>query len=419
MPFFTAVHILLLKFSSHLGILLGKIIIWSKKERIVDTKKLQTIYLNRSDRLGDAIISKPFLKLLAEYIRSSEIKARIVIISSKYNHFILADLADPTQNIFVEQEDKTIVEYESKVLNMLMKHIRFLWISIAFRIHHAGKRDESMLFVDFAGGGDLLTILKYKDLYNPIVAGPNIFWGSHVLDIAIDHSYVHYAHQNLIESYIEIIEKIFRFGGGFRNFVYDHIGEFYDYHSENLTEDICLFVGVKEFRNLTPKTWECIIRSVAASFPDQTITVLDDPSNILYETLKDISFPANVRVEKNTYKISEFVEKAKQFRFVVGIDGGGINMVRPFTNTLTIYTFAHHDVWSCFTGRLPYSETTGANDWQTGSATFPTGQTVAYTYKRSFWLPTFNITGNRALFDDFDEEGLLKIIRSSFKKTSS
>lgn len=79
--------------------------------------------------------------------------------------------------------------------------------------------------------------------------------GSHILDIALEHSYVHYSNVNLIESYIELIEKVFATQEAFRNFIYDHLGEFYEYDPKIEKSGICLFVGVKEFRNLPISTW--------------------------------------------------------------------------------------------------------------------------------------------------------------------
>gem|GEM_PF-4215368 len=37
-------------------------------------------------------------------------------------------------------------------------------------------------------------------------------------------------------------------------------------------------------------------------------------------------------------------------------------------------------------------------------------------HKESFWLPTFNIDGNREMFSDFDTRLFLNIIRKSLRK---
>lgn len=420
--FFLYSHLFLLKIMSHFGVFLGKCIVRMKPSRTVDFRNINTLYLNRSDRLGDAIISKPFIKLLIEWLRKNGCSAKIIIIASQYNRFVLGDLENDTNNIRVIEEEKNLDAYESKLWRMLLKHLNFLYRTLAFRWMHGNKRDEKALFLDLTGGGDLLSILKYKELYNPIVAGPNIFWGSHILDIAIDHSYVHYPHQNLIESYIEITEKVFALDGSFRDFVYDNIGAFFHYDTTIEKKGICLFVGVKEFRNLPIVTWRDIINKVAKAFPDEPITVLDDNTNLLYEVFSKETFASNVVVEKNNYKLSEFIERVSNFAFIAGIDGGGINMVRTLTNSCTIYTFAHHDVWCCFSGRNKYKEISGANGWQTGIANISKKgeeeikQKVGYMYKRSFWLPTFNIAGNREIFRDFDTSAFIGMIREMMGK---
>lgn len=321
-----------------------------KKPKTLDLRNIKTFYLNRSDRIGDAIISKPFIKLLIAYLRSHGCTAEIVILTSKYNHFLLTGLEDRENQVYVREEPKIISDYESKLSRMILKHTDFLYKTLLFRWSHGSDRDETSLFFDM-GGGDLVTILKYKELYNSVIAGPNIFWGSHILDIALDHSYVHYANQNLIESYIEIVTKIFALDSSFRDFVCDHMEVFYEYSPDIERSGICLFIGVKEFRNLPVRTWRRVIHEVAAAFPEEKITVLDDHTNLLYNIFAPEEFPSNVRIEKNTYSLQEFTAYIARFAFVVGIDGGGINMVKSLTNSCFINTFAQPNVWSGFTGK--------------------------------------------------------------------
>jgi hypothetical protein len=145
-----------------------------KKPRTIDYKKLQTIYLNRSDRIGDAIISKPFIKLLVEWLRANGCDAEIIIIASQYNRSILASLEDTTNNVKIINEEKPDF-YESKLYRMIWKHLNFLYKTLIFRWSHGTTRNEQALFFDM-GGGDFNTILKYKELINPIVIGPNVFW---------------------------------------------------------------------------------------------------------------------------------------------------------------------------------------------------------------------------------------------------
>lgn len=97
---------------------------------------------------------------------------------------------------------------------------------------------------------------------------------------------------------------------------------FYDYNQDIKRSGICLFVGVKEFRNLPIPTWRRVIQEVAAAFPNETITVLDDNTNLLYDIFVQETFPANVVLEKNTYSLQDFTAHIARFAFVMGIDGG-------------------------------------------------------------------------------------------------
>lgn len=315
------IHLILLRIASRIGVWLGACIIRLKEPKIMDPKQLKTLYLNRSDRIGDAIISKPFIRLLIAWLRANGCTADIVIIASRYNRFLLQDLENKEDSIYVIEEQKNIDDYESKLYRMIMKHVNFLYKTLSFRWTHGNERNERSLFFDM-GGGDLVTILKYKEAHNCVVAGPNIFWGSHILDIALDHSYVHYSNVNLIESYIEIVTKAFALDHSFRDFVYDNIGTFYDYDPHIGKSGICLFVGVKEFRNLTPETWKRIVYEIAGAFPEEKITVIDDNTNLLYELFVQEKFPSNVTIEKNTYSLQEFTQYISRFAFVAGVDGG-------------------------------------------------------------------------------------------------
>lgn len=343
--FILYIHLFLLKIMSHFGVFLGKCIIRMKKPQTIDLKNLKTLYLNRSDRIGDAIISKPFIKLLIQWLRNNGCTAEIIILVSKYNRFILQDLENIKNHIYVMEESKNIDDYESKLYRMILKHIRFLYKTLLFRWKYGSYRDRTSLFFDM-GGGDIVTILRYKELHNSMVAGPNIFWGSHILDIALEHSYVHYSNINLIESYIEIVTKVFGLNNSFQDFIYDHISTFYEYDITQKRSGICLFVGVKEFRNLPVHTWRRIIHEISTAFPTETITVLDDNTNLLYNVFKLESFPQNVIIEKNTYSLQNFTKYVAAFSVVVGVDGGGINMVKSLTNSCFLNTFAQPNVWS-------------------------------------------------------------------------
>ena len=65
------------------------------------------------------------------------------------------------------------------------------------------------------------------------------------------------------------------------------------------------------------RTWRRVIHEVAQAFPDEYITVLDDNTNLLYETFKTEEFPSNVTLEKNTYSLGDFTKHVASFEFVL------------------------------------------------------------------------------------------------------
>jgi hypothetical protein len=52
---------------------------------------------------------------------------------------------------------------------------------------------------------------------------------------------------------------------------------------------------------------------------------------------------------------------------VIGLDGGGINFVRRFTNSLSIFTFANPLVWQAFSGHKNRTIIKGSDGWSIGN----------------------------------------------------
>ena len=87
---------------------------------------------------------------------------------------------------------------------------------------------------------------------------------------------------------------------------------------------------------------------VAYSFPDQTITVIDDPEGLIVKELISRIFPPNVIILAESQRLTMLCTFVNTQSCLVGIDGGGMNILRMHAPSLMIYTTGDPLVWSLY-----------------------------------------------------------------------
>lgn len=151
---------------------------------------------------------------------------------------------------------------------------------------------------------------------------------------------------------------------------------------------------------------------MAHEFPDWDIDILDESSKNTLKQLPLQDWRANVHFLENTMSLAELPEFARGYRLVVGIDGGGINIMRSHTNSLTLFTFGNGVVWGpSLLGRTPTS-TILSHNWELHLTQIRDNRFAGNIYKKSIWLPAFQIPLSKWLVSDFPVSEVVRILKS-------
>lgn len=155
-----------------------------------------------------------------------------------------------------------------------------------------------------------------------------------------------------------------------------------------------------------------MIDTFSRTFPDYTIDVMDDRSHSILSKLEQSVKRANVRYVSNEFEYHESQTFAAEHDFVIGVDGGGINMMRPFTNSVTLFTFGNPEVWGPFPCGQSKERTQLSDSWMMESVRIRPSRTVFRVWKKSFWLPSFQLPLPRSFVSDFPIERFAEAIRA-------
>jgi len=320
---------------------LGNIISFFKKRKKISIKNVHTIIFNRSDRIGDAIITRPFLELFKNFIKQYNAHVEIEILSSALNYSILKDIK--WCKVIIK---KHILKDSGWICKEILNQIKNLFTMI-FTSWSQLKRTTDKIFIDLIWDVDMAR--EYFSLWCACLWA-NLYLNNFLLRYALPYHYRWPVIKNLIDCYIDLIEGGFDFHWAFRSYVYDNIQAFYDIDERIPKKNIMIFVGNKKFKNLSISTWTVLVHHLSKHFPDQTICVIDDDTNNLYDELRQEKFTWNVQLIKNTFSLDQFRKFSSTFKFILWTDGWWMNFIRNMTNTLIIYSGwpENYKVWSWF-----------------------------------------------------------------------
>jgi len=317
---------------------LGNIISFFKKKKKISLQDVHTIVFNRSDRIGDAIITKPLLGLFRDFISKYNSHIDLQILVSTLNHDVLKDMKWYTIVI-----KKHILKDSGWVYKEILHQIKNIFIICCWKT----PKNTNNIYIDLIWDMDIT-----KEYYNAWYSclWPNMYLNNFFFDYTLPYHYRWPVIKNLIDCYIDLIEWGFGFHWAFRNYVYDNIQAFYDIDDRIPKKDIMVFVGNKKFKNLAFFTWTVLIHHLSKHFPDETISVIDDDTNSLYNELKQEAFAWNVQLTENIFSLEWFKKFASGFRCILWTDWGGMNFIRNMTNTLILYHAwpENYKVWSWF-----------------------------------------------------------------------
>ena len=139
---------------------------WLSPNKQIPLESIHTLVFNRSDRLGDAVITLPFMVATIAHLRTLGWQGEVVIIASPLNEPILAPLGEIAGTTVIVHRSNQTYEYERSI-------IMVLWHILLFtRAHFKRVLDRSRnttLLVDFV---DSISELSF-DLYSQY---PKAYW---------------------------------------------------------------------------------------------------------------------------------------------------------------------------------------------------------------------------------------------------
>lgn len=399
---------------AHLKILLyiGLDFLWTKigqacsyfrKGSGIDIFSLNEIVINRSDRLGDAIISLPFLRCFVEKTRSVGWNGIITVITSDYNYPILEPLAS-MEGVRLRKADMgKMTTYEQSIMGTIRTFIRGFRYSFHRLI--TGKRTNTA-FIDLVDSVSEMSIHSFPEYYQDYWLSSNRGPFTPFFDITSLGRFAGSSQFGLIDSYIGAFSQFFGWDD-LEKFVSERSSYFYP-TVPSPEKSILVFVGVKEYRNFEAIVWERMIRELARELPGYEIHVSDMKNHAVLEELEKAEWPENVTFVRNIFSFAELGVFASRHELVIGVDGGDINMMRPFANSVTIFTLGNPRVWGPFLfGKSPTRKPL-TNGWQMEATEVRPGRKSALLYKESFWLPSFQVPLSRSFVSDFDVSGFVQ-----------
>ncbi|MBI4752908.1 hypothetical protein HY793_00845 [Candidatus Desantisbacteria bacterium] len=306
---------------------IGKLIALVRNKKLKHIK-IKKILVNRSDRIGDAILTLPFLLELKKQ------GYEITVMTSTYNDFILKRFFPtiPMDHPIIPQESKPNLLWEeciqriTNILQLISSHLS------------KDTKPEFDIFLDLMPGEKSPEGIYYA--YKNRLAKYYVGCNKGLLNIFQDYS----LKKTLIElSDIDIIqyyEKLLDDGLGIKINTPDYIDleSFKEYQQKGFNVKFpfgIVFVGGESKRGLLIEQWQILIERLAENI---NIVVIDDPKNLMLPRLKEVVKNKGVYFIKNRYNLFELLTLTKKARFFIGMDGGGTHVLSIPTNTLIIFT---------------------------------------------------------------------------------
>lgn len=382
---------------------IGNVIKYIQKNQHIALSDVKCIIINRKDRLGDAIITKPLIELLHWYLRSRGYRGKIKILASRYNHSVFDGMHS---DIEIVTQENTFAEYAIGIFGVIGNSLKTLIKSLC-AYTNIWNRKLHTVFLDFVWNPN--DILENADSHM-FVASANLFLNNFITHFSLSYSYVGGSSVNLIESYIALIEGVFGVDD-FWKYVREWWNEVVWSEKEAPKNDrILLFVGNKPFRNLSISVWENIIWEIQKAFPKRKIVILDDHTNQVFESMmQNPDFPYKHLCQKNTFSLQEFQDFSRDFSLRIGVDGWGFNMIRMLGSSITLYTLGNAEVWSLFTGN-PYMYMSLSEKYDAYHSPLWL-HTIWYIKKKHFLLPSLDYSLGEDFFNDFPTQEFARYLR--------
>lgn len=311
---------------------LGNFIYIFKKRKTQTFKKNDLLVFNRTDRIGDAILSLPF------FLSLKEKQINFIVLTSKYNDWVLKP--------FIKTKILTnfnLDESSGKILCLLRRYLSI----INFK---KNKIDSKKFYIDLKGEYDLPK--DFNDYYK--IHLKNWYLNLKFSNYIINDTYTYLSKKNLIDKYVDLIEEVFKIKLNVEelpNLLLNKIKEIKTlnlkkYISKNYILILC---SNKEFKNFTIDNWIFFLNNI--NYTGKILIVDDFKKEIIKQLKRKMIYLKNkdklifVEEEFDLWELSNLSYNSK---YLIGLDGGAFNFLQFFTNSIEFIFYSNPLVWRSF-----------------------------------------------------------------------
>lgn len=293
----------------------------SRFVRCKPPRKINSILINRSDRLGDAFISIPIIFELQK-------KYNVTVICSKYNEFVFLKA-----NIKTITFDQNLVDQnQESYTHRMIRHLR----PAVFRV----VSDPFDIFLNFSGTNNVKLHSSAKKIYKV---------GFKFGFSPLKHDYsVHTFHtQNYVQSLIDMIkwfDKDFSYAPHFLDFALlrDKTSNVF------IPEDnyIVFHIGAKFPRLIEQQKLIDLLNNL----PIKTL-IIDNPNEDSLKNITSYITNSNISIIRQNLTLFELfnITSNKMCKLFIGYDSGSSHLLHFNTNCIILYTACNHNGWRPFT----------------------------------------------------------------------
>jgi len=323
---------LIVKFFSQINLTLGLVL---RRRKKIDLREIKTILVNRSDRLGDAIVSLPLLLELHK-------RFAVTVLTSKYNDPILREFLKT--EVFIESP----APFLNSIKMMLVYLLRLL------RLKKTAVVSQYDLYLDLMGVRGLETFLKVKGKnLCRYYAGFNLGIGNLFLDYASSQNPALFSRLNLVDSY--------------RNFLRESLGLDLDVpDSPDLTSVmqrpgnfslsppfvLLNIAGFNKFRGPSAEMYARIINEIDFS---ANFVIMDDRDCPDIPAFKKYIKRNNLYYLEGNYSLWQLAFIAHSSSLYIGSDSGISQFLATVTHCVIFFGTGEHRVWRPYS-RNPYKK---------------------------------------------------------------
>jgi ADP-heptose:LPS heptosyltransferase len=305
-----------------------------RKKKHIDSDQIKTILVNRTDRLGDAAISLPFLLELSK-------RFKVTILTSQYNDPVLRGAMETL--VFTEKPLPLL-----KSMGMLFKQA--LSLNSAPRKNETPKYD---LYLDLVGISALDVFLKVKKqglcrYYIGFNLGP---WNL-LLDYAAAENPVLFSKKHILGSYRDLLKDSL----GLDINIPDHIdlgGQLVKPDRLDLGTPYILvnISGGDKFRGPRLRSYAKIIE--ALDFTGRVL-VMDEPGEPNLTEFKNYVKKEGLCYLESDYSLWELAYIAKHSTLYIGSDSGITQLLSGVSNCVIFFATGSNTAWRPYS-KNPYS----------------------------------------------------------------